>query len=621
MCGIAGYITKKKYPNFFFNKTARNLSKLMKNRGPDQQGSFNYSNNNFSINLFSSRLSIIDLDKRANQPFKYKNLVLIYNGELYNYLEIKDFLKSKKVKFNTISDTEVIIKSYEFWGEKCVEHFDGMWSLCIFDHKHNKIFLSRDNFGEKPLYYFYEDSNFVFGSEIKFIHEITQKSRTKEINMEQINNYISKGYKSLYKDNQTFFKNIHEVNRGSNLSINLDNFKLKKLNYLNRKKLATQKVPLNIEENIHDVKKILIESLQLRLRSDVRVSFCLSGGIDSASLVSMSYKLFNIRPKCFSIIDGDERYNEKKKIEILKKDLNCDIDYIHLKKEKTDDFLSNLNSLVKYHDSPLSTISYYNHSKISKLASKKGCKVIFSGTGADEIFTGYYDHFLLYLNEIKNNRKIFKEETLNWKKYILPYVRNKPLQNYKLFINNPNFREHIYFNKNFIKKFLINYKKEYFKEKLYSKNKLKNRMLNELFHESVPVILKEDDLNSMYNSIENRSPFLSKKLINYCMSIQNKNYISQSFSKNILRSAMHGILHDDIRLDRKKIGFNSNIKSITNFNHNTLFDFLNESNEIRNLVNLNEVKKINFNDQLSNSTSKLIFALINLKIFFDNNHL
>lgn len=621
MCGIAGYITKKKYPNFFFNKTARNLSKLMKNRGPDQQGSFNYSNNNFSINLFSSRLSIIDLDKRANQPFKYKNLVLIYNGELYNYLEIKDFLKSKKVKFNTISDTEVIIKSYEFWGEKCVEHFDGMWSLCIFDHEHNKIFLSRDNFGEKPLYYFYEDSNFVFGSEIKFIHEIAQKSRTKEINIKQINNYVSKGYKSLYKDNQTFFKNIHEVNRGSNLSINLDNFKLKKLNYLNRKKLATQKVPLNIEENIHDVKKILIESLQLRLRSDVQVSFCLSGGIDSASLVSMSYKLFNIKPKCFSIIDGDKRYNEKKKIEILKKDLDCDIDYIHLKKEKTDDFLSNLNSLVKYHDSPLSTISYYNHSKISKLASKKGCKVIFSGTGADEIFTGYYDHFLLYLNEIKNNKKIFKEETLNWKKYILPYVRNKPLQNYKLFINNPNFREHIYFNKNFIKKFLINYKKEYFKEKLYSKNKLKNRMLNELFHESVPVILKEDDLNSMYNSIENRSPFLSKKLINYCMSIQNKNYISQSFSKNILRSAMQGILHDDIRLDRKKIGFNSNIKSITNFNHNTLFDFLNESNEIRNLVNLNEVKKINFDDQLSNSTSKLIFALINLKIFFDNNHL
>ena len=137
----------------------------------------------------------------------------------------------------------------------------------------------------------------------------------------------------------------------------------------------------------------------------------------------------------------------------------------------------------------------------------------------------------------------------------------------------------------------------------------------------MPVILKEDDLNSMYNSIENRSPFLSKKLINYCMSIQNKNYISQSFSKNILRSAMQGILHDDIRLDRKKIGFNSNIKSITNFNHNTLFDFLNESNEIRNLVNLNEVKKINFDDQLSNSTSKLIFALINLKIFFDNNHL
>ena len=143
--------------------------------------------------------------------------------------------------------------------------------------------------------------------------------------------------------------------------------------------------------------------------------------------------------------------------------------------------------MVEYHDSPLSTISYYIHSKISRLASKNGFKVIFSGTGADEIFTGYYDHFLLYLNEIKSNKNLYKQELTFWKKYIKPLVRNKPLKNYKLFTNNPNFRDHIYYDKKFIKNFMHSYNDTSFKESSYTTNKLKNRMLNELFHESVPV--------------------------------------------------------------------------------------------------------------------------------------
>lgn len=140
MCGIAGYITKKKYLNFSFNQASINLKKLMKNRGPNQQGSFQFTTNQSNINLFSSRLRIIDLDKRSNQPFKTQNLILIFNGEIYNYLEIKKFLIEKKFKFKTKSDTEVLIKSYEYWGEKCVNHFDGMWAFCIYDKKKIKSF-------------------------------------------------------------------------------------------------------------------------------------------------------------------------------------------------------------------------------------------------------------------------------------------------------------------------------------------------------------------------------------------------------------------------------------------------------------------------------------------------
>jgi asparagine synthase (glutamine-hydrolysing) len=613
MCGIAGYITKKKYFNFSFEQASQKLKELMRNRGPNQQGSFCHTLNNYIVNFFSSRLSIIDLDTRSNQPFKTNDSVLIFNGEIYNYIEVKKELQKKNIRFKTNSDTEVLIRAYEYWGEKCVNYLDGMWSFCIYDYRNNKIFLSRDSFGEKPLYYFFDGNNLIFGSEIKYIQYLSNNKDVKKINFSKINDYIYKGYKSLNKNNKTFFRDITELDAGTNLILDLKKFKISKKIYLDRTKLSTQKVPRDVNENIYDVKKLLINSLKIRLRSDVPVSFCLSGGIDSSSLVSICYKKFNIKAKCFSIIDSDERYNEKRNIQILQKDIGCDINYIYLKKEKEESFLTNLENQIKYHDAPISTISYYIHSKISKAASKSGFKVIFSGTGADEIFTGYYDHFLMHLNEIKN-KKQYNDEFNSWSKFIRPLVRNKDLQNPGLFSTNQNFRKHIY-NDEKILEFFCNKKITNFVEKTYSKNLMKNRMLNELFHESVPVILKEDDLNSMHYSIENRSPFLSKSLVSYALSINNENYISNSYSKNILRSATKGILHDSVRMDRHKKGFNTNLKSITNFNGDNLYSFLNSSPTLRSMINLKKIKEINFNQEISNSTSKFLFSLINLKIF------
>ncbi len=618
MCGIAGYITRKKFSNYSYKETKNKLRKLMFRRGPNQQGSLNYNTNNFSINLFSSRLSIIDLDKRADQPFKSEDSVLIFNGEIYNFLEIKEFLKTKKIKFITNSDTEVLLKAYQFWGEKCVDHFDGMWAFCIFNKRKNYIFISRDNFGEKPLIYYHDYNNFVFGSEIKYIKNILGDDYNPELNQKKVNDYLFKGYKSLNKNNETYFKNIYKLEPGSNLIFNLKNFKLYKKKYLDRNLIASKKISKDLHENIYDVKNLLEESLKLRLRADVPISFCLSGGVDSSSLVSLCYKKFNIKPKCYSIVDTDKRYNEKDKTDILKRDINCNIKYINLKKEKEDIFFENLKKLIDYREYPISTISYYIHSKISSSSKMDGNKVIFSGTGADEIFTGYYDHFLLFLNEIKH-LKNFDTELGNWKKFIKPFVRNTHLKNENLFYEKPKFRDHIYHDKRFIKKFMKSTNEINFSEKNYVSNKLKNRMLNELFHESVPVILEEDDSNSMYNSIENRSPFLSKKLVNYCLSINKSNYIKNGYSKNILRSSMKGILNDNIRLNRRKIGFNSNLKSISNINYNFLHSFLRENEVIKNIINLNELRKIDFRNGLSNTESKFIFSLINMKIFLDLN--
>jgi asparagine synthase (glutamine-hydrolysing) len=614
MCGIAGYITIEKYSNSLFEKNAIELKKIMKNRGPDQQGFFRKSRKNYSVNFFFSRLSIIDLDERSNQPFYSDNHVLVFNGEIYNYLEIRKILESKGIKFKTHSDTEVLIKSYQFWGKNCTKYFDGMWSFAIFDYLKEEVFISRDNFGEKPLYYFFDQKNLVFGSEIKFIQNLIPHKDIKEINYGKINDYLTKGYKSLNKNNSSFYKNINQLESGTNLTINLNKFKISKEKYLIKSDLINQKISNDKNDNIYEIKKLLIQSMKYRLRSDVPISFCLSGGIDSSSLVSLSCKHFNLKPKCYSIIDSDKRYNEKKLIQKIKKDIDCEVEYINLKKEKNEFFFDNLDKLINYHDAPISTISYYIHSKISCKARKDNYKVIFSGTGADEIFTGYYDHFLLYLNEIKKNTNYDNELKL-WKKNIKPFIRNINLKDAELFHKNPNFRNHIFFEKEFINQF---YKKDInfnFTEKKYSSNILKNRLLNELFHESVPTILKEDDLNSMMNSIENRSPFLCKKLVSYALSIKNKNYIEKAYSKNILREAMKGILHEDIRLERKKIGFNSNIKSITSLNGKILSEFLSESSYIRDIVDLNKIKKLDFSKEISNNLSKFLFSLINVKLF------
>jgi asparagine synthase (glutamine-hydrolysing) len=206
MCGIAGYITKKKYINFTFEVASKKLKELMKNRGPDQQGSFCHTLNNYIINLFSSRLSIIDLDTRSNQPFKTNDTVLIFNGEIYNYVELKKELQKKNVHFKTNSDTEVLIKAYECWGEECVNHIDGMWSFCIYDYKNNKIFLSRDNFGEKPLYYFLNPSSFYFSSQISIVKKFLKNI---SLDFKSVATYLTVGYTV---DKKTMFKNILAYN-------------------------------------------------------------------------------------------------------------------------------------------------------------------------------------------------------------------------------------------------------------------------------------------------------------------------------------------------------------------------------------------------------------------------
>ena len=599
MCGIAGYVNfnKKSILNF----SAGDLLNVMKNRGPNFQSSFEFKNLKYSLNLFSSRLSIIDLEKRSNQPFRIGNYTLVFNGEIYNYLELKNKLKKLGHQFKTNSDTEVLLKSFIQWGRKCDEMFDGMWAYAIFDKKMNRLYFSRDNFGQKPFYYYYDENNLVFGSEIKYLFKI---GCLKEINNQKLEKYLNLGYRSIYQNNQTFFKNIKSLESGTNLEIDLVNKKIlttiyfkKKINSINLK---------DKDPNIHNPKKlleILLESLEKKLRCDVPLAYALSGGIDSSALVCLSKKILNKDINCYSIIDKSEEYNEIKNIKILEKDLNIESNKIFLKREKT--FLEDLEQLIIYHDSPLSTISYYVHSKLSKEVSKNH-KVIISGTGADELFCGYYDHFLIDILSTNSKKKI-----LDWKKNIRPLVRNKnfkDINTYKKVFKTKNYFKNSN-NQKIFKKSLD------FKEYNLHKDKLRNRNFNELFYETVPCIVHDDDMNSMKYSIENRSPFLDKEIFNYIKSYPSHLNISNGYGKFLLRQSLEGIVPKEILWDKRKIGFNANINTMMKLDPSFLYMIVSKNEFLNKTIDIGEV----LNDyKINRLDNKFIFAIINVYLFLKN---
>ena len=305
MCGIAGFIGNNKISNETINKSLL----LMKKRGPDDQSCCHLKiNSSSNVYLLHTRLSIIDLKNRSNQPFKKKHITLIFNGEIYNYKEIRKNLEKLGYKFYTECDTEVLATAYLQYGEKCVDYFEGMWAFAIWDDKLKKLFLSRDRFGEKPLFFYRNQNGIYFGSEIKFIKSLSQDNF--RINKDKISTYLLYGYKSVFKDNTTYFKNILFLESGHNFIIN-SNLNKKKYKYWHP--VIKQNKKLSYNEACEGVNFYLKESLKIRLRSDVPIAFCLSGGVDSSLLASLAVKEFNVKVNTFSIIDKDVRYNEKKK--------------------------------------------------------------------------------------------------------------------------------------------------------------------------------------------------------------------------------------------------------------------------------------------------------------------
>lgn len=605
MCGIAGFIGDIK--NFPTNLQIRKCINLMKRRGPDDQSYLKF-NNKLNYLFCASRLSIIDIDKRSNQPFEDEEGILIFNGEIYNYLEIKNDLIKKGVKFKTKSDTEVLLKFLNLEGEDKIFKLDGMWAFAYYSKKKKTTVLSRDKFGEKPLYYFLKkkEKKIIFGSNVNYIKKLN-KNKIK-INKNKILSFLQSGYRSTFSSPSTFFKNIDYIEPGTNLIIDR-NFKLKVKKFW--KKSVYKPEINNLTQASKKLKKLINFEFKKSFRSDKPIAFLLSGGIDSSIISSVARKK-KIKMKFYSFKSKSKNYNETKNINILKNKFNLSHKYIYSNKSNN---LKMLKNFISNFGFPLMSSTYLAYGSLCREISKNNYKVIISGNGGDEIFSGYYAHHMSYLLSIES-KPYFKKKYVEWEKNTKPFVRSNILKNYEeykklLKSNNPTFHENKEYEKYFINRFSIKNSKN----SNYSKDFFLNHLNKDLFEDSIPAQTHSIDNISMYFSIESRAPYLSKNLFDL-RNMMNKNLlIRDGKAKYVLRNAFKNMIPKTIVHENEKIGFYSTLNETLNLKNKEVLNLILNNPITKKYLKRNLIKKKIIQNNLNHQDEKFIFSILNIAIF------
>lgn len=606
MCGIAGYFGQREISPDRLDTCLQR----MKRRGPDSAAYRHWQNSQGNhVYLLHSRLSIIDLDPRSNQPFKEGSKWIAFNGELYNYLEVRSHLASQGETFKTESDTEVFIKAIDRSGWSILDRCEGMWALAVYDEKDGSLHLCRDRFGEKPLYLWQREEGLYFASEVKALAALA--GTWPAIDNNHLIRYLVNGYKSLYKTKDTFFRQVEALPNATHLQISNGGTVVRKT-YWSPKLGENER--LSYDDAVSMTREAVVNAVRLRLRADVPLAFCMSGGIDSNTLISIASRLLDCDVHGFTIVNTDVRYEEQALVDRAVRELGIRHTPVTLQQQG---FLDNLKTLTIAHDAPVYTISHYVHWQLMQAIAAEGYKIAIGGVGADELFTGYYDHHNLYLYEVARDRDLHQRSLAAWQSYQAGIVRNPFLKDPDLYLKDPTFRDHIYLNNDMFASWLHHPWGEPFTEIDYGVRLLRNRMMNELFAEAVPVILHEDDLNAMFFSIENRSPFLDRHLFEIAYSIPTPYLVKEGRAKAVLRDAMRGIVSDPILDNRRKVGFNAPILDLLDTKDPDVRAFLLDNSPIYDIIQKDKIENLLQQSSLPNSVSKFLFYFICAKMFLE----
>ena len=579
MCGIAGFISNRE-----FNKEVYIIEtvKSINHRGPDDYGYYNSED----VLILNTRLSIIDVEN-GNQPFINENesIIVVQNGEIYNYIEVREKLKNEGCVFNTESDTEVILKAYERYKTKCFELFNGMFAIAIYDKEKGELILGRDRLGVKPLYIYRNNDEIFFSSEIKsFLHVDSFK---KTLNNQSIHNYLKYNYIPVP---HTIFENVRHVLPGSYLQINVKTFDIKTTKYWDISN--TKEIDNVSEEDVFDkIDEILEDAIKIRLRSDVGIGAFLSGGLDSSLVCAVTKAKFNISLDSYTIGFKEKKYDES---DWAKKVANfCNIkNKIHILES---DIIELWNKVTWHNDQPHGDISFIPTFILSEFASKD-YKLVFTGDGGDEAFAGYTKYFESFSS---NEKEYFDKISL---------IKNDEIFD-SLYLDD--FSE------------TVNYK-EPFKIFTDTINKVSNKDFTNkiLYFDTVQLLpgnnLVKPDKMAMANSLETRSPLLDYRFFELTQSLKGNFKLREGETKYILKKYALKYLPKDIVYRDKQMftvpvgeWFKTHLKDYVSdiINSNSL-----KSRNIFNTEYLNKILKIHVEGK--KDYTRELRAIVNLEIWF-----
>jgi asparagine synthase (glutamine-hydrolysing) len=607
MCGIAGFVGTRDLEPPVIDRALASLAR----RGPDDSGVVRFApTEHRRVVLINRRLRIIDLDPRAAQPLQHSGSTMTFNGELYNYLELRGELEGEGVVFHTASDTEVMAAVLAHRGVAGLERCEGMWALACYEASTGALTLCRDRFGEKPLCLLRDPEGLYFASEPKSLAAIAGRRLTPNLN--HLHRYLVNGYKSLYKTRETFFTGVTDLPAGSWLRIDANGEECSGTYWT---PTVAPDSAMSFADAVGGVRRHLERSVALRLRADVPLAFCLSGGVDSNALAAIAARVLGYDVHGFTIADADPRYAEGALARLSAEFLgirHSEVGVTHA------GFLDDLRTLVRYHDAPVATSSYFVQWRLLGEVARQGYRVSVSGTAADEIFSGYYDHHLFYLLAMRGDAQQFDVSRRAWDTHVRPFVRNPLLRDPARFLDDEGSRDHVYFEAEQFAAMLRRPWREPFTEVAHAgADVLRNRMLNELRHESVPVILHEDDLNAMFYSIENRSPYLDRGLVDFCGTIPTRHLVHDGYAKAVLRGAVRDLLPAEIVDNRRKIGFNASILSLLDVASPAVRNDILADSPIFDVVRRESIVPLLDATELPNSVSKFMFQFLNAKIFLE----
>lgn len=572
MCGIAGFICAPGHG--FDEQVIRDSLNVLKQRGPDgtswlglgidgtqhwtAEADFK-STRKLQLAFGCSRLALLDVSDAGLQPIKSSNgrIWAALNGEVFNYIELREELKELGARFETGTDTEVVANAFAQWGTKCFGRLNGQFGIAIYDADNGRLILARDRIGITPLYVCKTATGILFGSEIKALRK--NPEFTSRPNNGQLAALLGLPYKLHYNPSATLFEGVEPVPPGSYIEFDLTTLKSRQEHYWRADEIEVQD-GLSFTDCKERLRELLIDSVRLRLRTDRKFAFLVSGGVDSPSVLGIAKKLLGVDPVIFSLGLPDKRFNEDGSIREVLEFLNLNENFIPVNPKAIQDILADV---IDYSDEPLATPNAVLHGIMSRAINDTGTKVVLNGVGGDEVFFGYHDHFLYHLHTLKQaGHPSFESELQAWHKN-----QNRPLslfEDFEQFIESGAARHSPDFlarSRGFDYRILL--KDDFRTEHLHEKTlfavddfSASGKHVQDLTRLTIPHSIRMDDNCYLSQAVEARQPFLDHRLVELGLSMPTTFKVRRSVNKFVLRQAVRGLIPDTRRRDTNKIGLN-----------------------------------------------------------------